>query len=123
MDSGNIFSPSTVPPPGLLRKLRPSSAARAEKPAMMPGRRSPTAVGSRTTVYFPGSRRLGLFHRKHFSIADRPTAAPSMSSILTAGCEAHPELLPAASRTVQDKNASATFPYAKLFCLFEIDAL
>src|SRR6187549_1602822 len=109
--SGNTFSPSRVPPPFLLRKLRPSSAARAWNP-MNPRiwTRSPTAVGSSTTVYLPGSNRLGLFHFRHFSIAALPIAAPSISSMRTAGCEAQPELDPSEARTVVESRESVARP-------------
>src|ERR1700690_3700799 len=68
MNSGNSFSPASVPPPFLLKKLRPSSAARACMPKPIICTRSPVAVGSSTTVYLPASRRLGSFQRRHLSI-------------------------------------------------------
>src|ERR1700722_17251214 len=57
--SANSFSPRRVPPPGLDRKLRPSSAERALSAKASPPRRAATASGSRITVYLPGGRSLG----------------------------------------------------------------
>ncbi len=78
MNSGNSFSPSSVPPPRLLRKLRPSSADRAENAPPISRTRSPVAVGSSTTVYLPGSSLCGFFHFRHFSMAR--AASPALSN-------------------------------------------
>jgi hypothetical protein len=51
------------------------------------------------------------------------TAAPSMLSMRTAGCEAHPELVPAALRTVAERPASVSRPYPKLPCLLAMAAV
>src|SRR5436190_22962056 len=86
MKSGNSFSPSSVPPPFLLRNVRPSSVARAlngpppnlpppaprapppppPPPPMMSRTISTAAVGSNTTVYLLGSSHLGLSHCMSF---------------------------------------------------------
>ena len=72
MNSGNIFSPKRVPPPFLLRNERPSSAARAEREKLIKCTRSPTAVGSSTTVYLPGSSSAEVVPAQAF--LDRPFA-------------------------------------------------
>src|SRR5579864_5103296 len=63
------------------------------------GRNYPTdevadGVGFQHNGVFPRLEPLGFFQRRHFSIAVLATAAPSISSMRTAGCEAHPELDP-----------------------------
>ena len=110
--SGNSLSPSLVPPPFLLRNDRPSSALRAENPAPLKPpiirlTMSPVAVGSNTTVYLPGSRRLGFRHFMHFSAATRASSAPSISAIRVDGWPAQPELDPSARRKVVVSLASA----------------
>src|SRR2546425_865297 len=86
-----------APPPNL---APPAPRPPPPPPPMMSRTISPAAVGSRTTVYLPGSRRFGLRHFMAFSIAVAASAAPSISRIRADGCPAQPELDPSGYRIV-----------------------
>ena len=107
--SSNIFSPSLLPPPFFVRKLRPSSASRASKLNIMKLISPALADGSRTTVYLPGSSAFASAERFALSIAMRMSLFASKSRMSCTLRATQPEPRPSSVRTVQVKSATVRF--------------
>jgi hypothetical protein len=76
--SSNTFSPSSVPPPRFEKYERPSSAERASKAPMIRDISMPTAVGSSTVSYVPGSKPVFPRHASHFASASAAIRSDSI---------------------------------------------